>query len=139
MTCIVALDVGTKTIGVARCADGSTLVTPLMTIARRGVRKDTARLVEILAHQNAQAVVVGLPFELSGEEGRSARLARQIGEAVGEATGLIIHYQDEQYSTLEASRLLYEQGLSSRQQRHKIDQAAAAVILKDWLAEQSGD
>ena len=70
---------------------------------------------------------------LEGNEGRSARLARQVGEALGARTGLPIHYQDERYSTVEASRRLSEQCLSARDQRAVIDQAAAAVILQDWL------
>jgi putative Holliday junction resolvase len=81
-------------------------------------------------------VVVGLPLEEDGTAGRAVRLARQVGDALGALTGLPVHYQDERYSTLEASQRLSQQGLSSRQQREIIDQAAAAVILEDWLREQ---
>ena len=135
MGCILALDVGTKTIGVAR-ALGS-MAFPVTTLRRKGVRHDTEQLFQLCRKNNATTVVVGLPLELDGNEGRSARLARQIGDALGERTGLPIAYQDERYSTVEASRLLSEQGLTARQQRSVIDQAAAAVILQDWLERPS--
>ena len=133
MSSILALDVGTKTIGVARAEGRLRIASPLLTLRRCSVKKDSIELERLCRKEEATAVVVGLPLELSGEEGRSARLARQIGVALGERTGLPIHYQDERYSTVEASRLLYERGLASRQQRSGIDQAAAAVILQDWL------
>jgi putative Holliday junction resolvase len=91
------------------------------------------RLAALCTQLGVRAVVVGLPYELDGAEGRSARLARQVGEALGSASGLQIHYQDERYSTVEASRRLREAGHSAKAQRKIIDQAAAAVILEDWL------
>ena len=136
MSCILALDVGTKTIGIARVQAGARLVSPHSTLSRKGVRKDVARLLTICTEQSATEVVVGLPYELDGTEGRSARLARQIGDALAEATGLPVHYQDERYSTVEASRRLQEAGHSARDQRSIIDQAAAAVILEDWLRKE---
>lgn len=136
MSCILALDVGTKTIGIARASLGTSLASPHSTLSRQGVNKDVARLVSLCAAEQAGAVVVGLPYELDGTEGRSARLARQVGEALAAASGLPVHYQDERYSTVEASRRLHEAGHSARDQRSIIDQAAAAVILEDWLKRQ---
>jgi putative Holliday junction resolvase len=82
-------------------------------------------------------VVVGLPFELDGSEGRSARLARQVGDALGTATGLPIFYQDERYSTVVAEERLRAAGYNGYQRKSIIDQAAAAVILGDYF-DQSG-
>jgi putative Holliday junction resolvase len=136
MSCILALDVGTKTIGIARAEEGARLATPHSTLSRKGVRKDVDRLVTICRQLGATAVVVGLPFELDGTEGRSARLARQVGDGLATATDLPVHYQDERYSTVEASRRLQEAGHNTRDQRAIIDQAAAAVILEDWLQQR---
>jgi putative Holliday junction resolvase len=136
MSCILALDVGTKTIGIARASLGASLASPHSTLSRQGVKKDVARLVSLCDAEKAGAVVVGLPYELDGTEGRSARLARQVGDALAAASGLPVHYQDERYSTVEASRRLHEAGHSARAQRQIIDQAAAAVILEDWLKHQ---
>ena len=133
MTCILGLDVGTRRIGVARSSTDGRLASPLLTVERAGVARDAAKLAQVCQEQRARAVVVGMPYDLDGNEGRSARLARQIGDALGEATGLPIHYQDERFTTVEASWRLHQAGQSSRRQRGNIDQAAAAVILQDWL------
>ena len=81
-------------------------------------------------------IIVGLPIELDGTEGRSARLARQVGNEIQSITGLPTEYQDEQYSTLEAERRLRESGKNSREQKQMIDQVAAMVILEDWFTGQ---
>lgn len=134
MASILALDVGTRRIGVARApATGPRLATPLCVVERHGVRKDADRLLQLCRQHEASAIVVGLPYDLEGGEGRSARLARQVGEALAELSRLPVHYQDERYTTVEASARLFEAGVSSRGQREIIDAAAAAVILQDWL------
>ena len=137
MGCIIALDVGTRTIGIARAQSVSGIATPHSTLSRQGVKKDTAKLVKIMADLKAEVVVVGLPYELDDSEGRSARLARQIGTAIEETTGVPVHYQDERYSTVVAEEKLMASGYSGRERKAIIDQAAAAVILDDWLKTQN--
>tara|TARA_B100000575_G_C23135304_1_gene659382 strand:- start:2438 stop:2875 length:438 start_codon:yes stop_codon:yes gene_type:complete len=133
MACILALDVGTKTIGIARATTDGCIPTPHSTLRRKGVRHDVARLMHLVEDLKVAIVVVGLPYELDGTEGRSARLARQIGEALGEASGVPIHYQDERYSTVVAEERLRMAGRNARRRKETIDQAAAAVILGDYL------
>lgn len=136
MGCIIALDVGTRTIGIARAQATHGIATPHCTLSRQGVKKDTAKIVHIIEELRAETVVVGLPYELDDTEGRSARLARQIGTAVEEAIGIDVQYQDERYSTVVAEERLMERGYNAQQRKGIIDQAAAAVILSDWLETQ---
>ena len=133
MKCIIALDVGTKTIGVAKVTLPGGLPTPHSTLSRKGVKTDVQRLTHLIRELKVHQLVVGLPYELDGTEGRSARLARQVGDALAEATGLVAHYQDERYSTVVAEERLRAAGYNSVTQKAKIDQAAAAVILGDFL------
>ena len=84
-------------------------------------------------------VVVGLPLQLDGTEGRSAKLARQIGSAIATDISYEVSYCDERFSTVEASRRLRESGKSSRDQKSIIDQAAAMVIVEDWIRSQSNE
>lgn len=135
---VIGLDVGTRTIGVAVSDITRRHRFPVKTLERRSVAKDCAALAQIVAERKVTALVVGLPRGLDGQEGRSARLARQIGEALAAATGLPLHYQDEQYTTVEAGDRLKDAGMDSRSQRAVIDQAAAMVILEDWLAQHGG-
>ncbi|MBM73893.1 MAG: Holliday junction resolvase RuvX [Proteobacteria bacterium] len=129
---ILGLDVGTKTIGVATGQQELQFTTPLKVLSRKSVRADSVILVELCKELNISEVVVGLPLMLDGTEGRSARLARQIGEALV-SHGLIVHYQDERFSTVEAHRRLLKTGRSARKRKKQIDAAAAAVILEAWF------
>ncbi len=139
----LALDVGTKGIGIAKSDPTGLLASPLRTLARQGVAKDVEAIAAIAAELGVEAVVVGMPFELDGSEARSARLARQIGEAVRARTGLPVHYVDERYSSVDAHRQLIEAGLSRARRKQVVDQQAAVVVLQAFLdhpelAEPSG-
>lgn len=130
---LLALDVGTKTIGVAACDPSRRLARPVTTLARKGVRQDVAALERLARQEGATGLVVGLPLDLAGAETRSAHLARQVGDALAAATGLPLHWQDERFSSVEAERRLLAQGLSREERKRRIDAAAAAVILQDFL------
>jgi len=126
----LALDVGTKTIGVAIAERG--IVLPVCTLARRSVVKDAAQVRELCAMRHVTEVVVGLPYELDGTETRSARLARQVGDAVA-SSGMPVHYQDERFTTVEAIERLGAAGVYGSQRKAAVDQVAAVVILEEWL------
>lgn len=134
---ILALDVGTKTIGVAATDPLGLFAHRVCTVSRKGVTRDVEALTRIIAERGAGVVVVGMPYELNGTEARSARLARQVGEAVREATGLPVHYADERYTSVEASRRMIAAGLSRTRRDAVIDQEAAVLILESWLALQA--
>lgn len=129
----IGLDVGTKTIGVALSDEDGRLASPLRTLARKGVKTDVDALAEIVSRQQVGSIVVGLPLELEGGERRSARLARQVGDALAERTGLPARYVDERFSSVEAERRLLEAGASRARRKEVIDQAAACIVLQAWL------
>lgn len=129
---VLGLDVGTKTIGLATGLTERRITQPLMTLERKSVRKDTDALVEICKKQQITYLVVGLPLELSGKEGRSARLARQVGDMLSEKTGLQLSYHDERFTTVEAETRLLQIGKNGKQRKEMIDQVAAMVIIEDW-------
>ncbi len=129
----VGLDVGTKTIGVAMSDPLRMLASPVITIARKGVRRDVEVLQELLAEHQIDVVVVGLPLELDGSEERSARLARQIGDATHAATGWELVFVDERFTSVDAERQLIAAGASRSRRKKIIDQQAAVIILQSWL------
>ena len=129
----MGLDVGTKTIGVAISDGIGLLAHPVTTISRRGVKKDVARLLPLVDERKIGHLVVGMPYELDGTEERSARLARQIGEAMSEATGLDVTYIDERFSSVEAERQLIAANMKRKRRKQVIDQQAAVVILQAYL------
>jgi len=92
-----------------------------------------AALTDIVAAEDIDEVVVGLPVSLSGDEGPSARAARRFGDEVARITGLSVSYQNEQFSSVVAERALLEGGLSREDRRDMRDKVAAAVLLQDYL------
>ena len=133
MGCVIGLDVGTKTIGVA-LSDGLRMIAhPDRTLARKSVAADVAVLAELVRNKQVDHLVVGLPYELDGRETRSARLARQVGDALSVATGLPVTYIDERYTSVEAERGLIVVDMSRARRKQVIDQAAAVLILQSFL------
>jgi putative Holliday junction resolvase len=82
---------------------------------------------------DVERIVVGLPTGLSGVEGPSANAARIFGDAVAEATGLPVEYQDERFTTVTAEAALLEGGVRRAKRRDVRDKVAAAVILQTYL------
>ena len=133
---VLSLDVGTKGIGVAKGYSQEQMVFPVCTLSRQSVKKDAQKIAEMCVKEGIDHVVVGLPLLADGSEGRSARLARQVGDALHELTKLPVDYEDERDSSIEASSRLQDAGRNTKRQRDVIDQAAAIVILERWFRNQ---
>lgn len=129
----MGLDVGTLTIGVAVSDEMGFAAHRVCTVARKGVRHDCEVLAKLIAERDVDRIVVGMPYELDGTEERSARLARQVGQALAERTGVKVSYVDERFTSVDAERRLIAQGMSRARRKELIDQEAAAIILQGWL------
>lgn len=133
MARVLGLDVGTKTIGVAISDPTRMLASPVRTLGRRSVAADSADIAALAEALGADEFVVGLPYELDGSEARSARLARQVGEAIADRTGRPVRYVDERFTSVDAERQLIQAGVSRARRKKVIDQAAAVIILQSFL------
>lgn len=135
----VALDLGTRRIGVAVSDAGGTMATPYSVITRSGdARADRARVAEIVSEVEAGLVVVGLPLSMDGSDGPAARAARKEAEALRDLLDVPVELQDERLTSVTANRSLTEAGVTGRRRRKAreagaVDQAAAAVLLQSWL------
>jgi len=129
----LALDVGTRTIGVAVTDPARTHVFPVSTVLRRSVRKDAEVIVELCRSRGVTQLVVGLSKDDEGAENRSAHLARQVADAVVARFALPVAWVDEGYTTVEAHTRLAAAGVRAGQRRPMVDQLAASVILELWL------
>jgi putative Holliday junction resolvase len=129
----LGLDVGRARIGLALADDVLRTARAHATVTRRGDAADLAAIREVAEEFEVTRAVVGLPFNMDGTEGDSARLARGFAAKLGEALRVPVEFHDERLSTFEASSRLRDQGLSARDQRGVIDAEAAAVILQGWL------
>lgn len=131
---VVALDVGSHTIGVAVSDEGRYLASPVRVIRRQaeGYRKDLAAVTALLSELGAVAVVVGLPLSIDGSVGPSAVRSMEFAERLRQASGLPVELEDERFSTVQADEFLLE-GRSKRKRSDIIDAAAAAVFLQAYL------
>jgi len=130
----IALDVGTKTVGVAVSDPLAMFAQPVETIARTGRRADVARIVEICAEYSPGTVVVGLPMGTDGVEMSSAVEARRMAQAVaGVLDGVHVVLIDERFTTAQAERVLIAGNMRRKKRKQVIDQVAAVLILQQWL------
>ena len=130
----VGIDLGEKRIGVAISDSGGSLATPYEVVARTGSRdEDHRRIKAIVEEVEAEILVVGLPLSLDGTEGKAAQGARQESEAIGQTISIPIELHDERFTTVEAERILKEQGLDAAERRKVVDKVAAAILLQAWM------
>jgi len=133
----LGLDVGDKRIGVAVSDPMGWTAQPLTVVHRSGITKDVAALREATEGIEVDRVVAGLPLEMSGNEGMQAARVRRFCQALAEATGLEVVYQDERLTTVQSERLLESAGVRREQRRGVLDKMAAALILQSWLDGQA--
>src|ERR1700747_88988 len=91
---ILGLDLGTKTIGLALSDAGRMIASPLLTLSRRKFTHDMAELEALIAKHNVGALVVGLPVEMSGDEGPRAQAARSFAGEVLKRRDIPIAFWD---------------------------------------------
>ncbi len=131
----LGVDLGSRRIGLASSDPSGVLASPWRTLVRSGdAAADRAAIVAAATEIGATVIVVGLPRSLSGADGPAARAARAEAAAIGAAADpvpVVLH--DERFTTHSAARDLRAAGVRARDQRERIDAAAAAVLLQAWL------
>ena len=131
---VLGVDVGTVRVGLALSDPTGTLASPLETLRRAKDGSDLDRLVALVEEHEVTEVVVGEPRHLSGASGASARDAGNYAQELADRIADVpVQMIDERLSTVTAANHLREGGIDSRRQRPVIDQAAAVVILQQFL------
>jgi len=136
MTRIVGLDYGQKRIGVALSDPTRTIASPHATLHRRvGKRPPWPELKQIVEENEVTEAVIGLPLDLEGMEGDWAAEVREFGAEVERRLGLPVHWIDERLTSVLAEQAVRGSGLrrSQREQKERVDSAAAALILSYHL------
>ena len=130
---ILGLDLGSKTIGVAISDDLFLTAQVLTSISRTTLEKDLAVIVSLVDEYGVVEIVVGLPINMDGSTGESARKAESFIEKLRETISIKIIPWDERLSTVAAERILLEGDLSRKKRRKVIDRLSAAIILQGYL------
>ena len=137
---LMALDVGTKTIGIATSDALRMLATPLMTLKRGKLAVDLAALAELTKKHEVKALAIGLPLNMDGTEGPRCQSVRQFATNITNhgppaLSNLPVVFQDERLSTAAVTRgMIDDYDMSRAKRAERVDAAAAAWILESALA-----
>lgn len=135
----LGLDLGTKRIGVAVSDRSGTVATPLTVVTRgRTQRIDHVEIARIVTAEEVEAVVVGLPVNMDGSEGRAATSARDEARRLATVVNVPVVLHDERLTTVSADRALIEARMRAQARRRVVDKVAAAVMLQSWLDARRG-
>ena len=130
---LLGLDVGTKTVGLALSDVTRSIATPYDTIRRTKFTADAKLISEAIAENEVGALVIGLPINLDGSEGRRAQSTRAFARNLANHVDLPMVLWDERLSTAAVERHLIEADASRKRRAEVIDRMAAAYILQGAL------
>lgn len=137
---LMALDLGSKTIGIATSDVTRMLATPLITLKRTKLATDLAALANLTGKHEIRALVVGLPLNMDGTEGPRCQSVRQFvtniqNHAAPALAALPLVFQDERLSTAAVTRgMIDDYDMTRAKRAERIDAAAAAWILESVIA-----
>lgn len=130
---VLALDVGSRTIGLAVTDPLGYTAQGLLTIRRKNKRTDLAALTKVIDQYGVVELVVGLPLRMSGAEGRQSGKMREFVAVLERNFELPIHLWDERLTSVEANRVLRETDMSIKKRAAVVDQLSAVLILQNWM------
>jgi putative Holliday junction resolvase len=133
VTRILAIDYGTRRIGLAVTDELGVTAQGLPTLHRTNKRNDFDHLRRTIKHYTVGEIVVGFPLRMSGETGTQSGKVEEFAEALRARFRLPVYLFDERLTSVEANRVLDETEMSGRRRKEVVDQLAAVLILQAFL------
>ena len=130
---LVGLDLGTKTLGVAVSDRLKIIASPLITIQRKGTKKDILKLQEILKEYEIGGFILGLPLSLDNSENKQTQLVRNFNSEINNFFKLPSILWDERFSSDVIFKELRKANISKTKIKNKLDQQSASYILQGYL------
>ncbi len=130
---ILGIDVGRKRIGLALSDPCFMIASPFKVIDRKTFGEVSGQLLKIIEAEDVEGLVVGLPLEMRGDEGRSSQSVRHFVYNFLKLKDLPIVFWDERYSTVAVTRTLLEADMSRERRSQVVDKMAASFILQGFL------
>lgn len=136
----MALDPGTKRIGIALSDELRWTAQPLETYERRSVEADVAYIQRLVQLHDVREVITGLPLRLHGAAGPEAERVKEFIERLEQALNVPVIAWDERLTTKAAEQMLIEANVSRKKRKGAVDRVAAALLLQSYLqALSAGD
>ncbi len=133
MSRILALDHGTKRIGVAITDELKMIAQPLEFIPAEPLDAAFQRLQAILAEKPSELILVGMPRNMDGTYGPAAEKVRAFIEQLKQVTTVPVRTWDERLTSTQANRVMVQGNVRRDQRKEKVDAVAAAILLQSYL------
>jgi putative Holliday junction resolvase len=130
---ILALDHGTRRIGVAISDELKMIAQPLEFIAAEPFIEVVARLKQIIQEKQVELIVVGMPRNMDGSYGPAAARVQEFVSELKKMVPLRIKKWDERLTTAQANRVLIGANVRRQERKQKVDKMAAAILLQSYL------
>ncbi|MGZ4964980.1 MAG: Holliday junction resolvase RuvX [Limisphaerales bacterium] len=130
---VLALDHGTKRVGLAISDETGTIAQPLTFLPAEPIAGFLEGLKKVVAEKNVDSILIGIPRNMDGSYGPAAEKARKFVEQIKAVVSIPIRTWDERLTTVAANRALIEGGMRRDQRKVKVDQTAAAIMLQSFL------
>ncbi len=130
---IISVDLGKARTGLAISDKTGFLASPLDMIEEKSPAKILEKVAKVVTDNKAELIVVGLPKNMDGTEGDSARTAREFASKLTELTQIKTVMQDERGTTITAHSYLSQRDVRGKKRKAQVDTVAAAIILQDYL------
>jgi putative Holliday junction resolvase len=130
---ILALDLGKRRIGLAISDELGITAQGLPTLERRNKRVDLAVLAALARERGVTEILMGNPLHMSGTAGRQSQWAQEFAHALEKYTGIPVRLWDERLTTVEASRVLRQSGISIEKRAAAVDRLSAVILLQSYL------
>ncbi|MBS0185272.1 MAG: Holliday junction resolvase RuvX [Proteobacteria bacterium] len=130
---LLGIDVGQKRIGLALSDPSFMIATPFKILERKTFGEVSQKILKIIEMEEVAALVVGIPLEMNGEEGRASQSVRHFVYNFLKLKDLPVVFWDERFSTIAVTRTLLDADLSREKRSFVVDKMAASFILQGFL------
>ncbi len=133
---VLGIDLGERRVGVAVSDPTGSIAQPLPTLRRRARKRMPLSTLQGLAKEyEVEGIVMGLPLAPSGHDTDWTRTVRETASKLEERSGVPVHLVDERFTSRAAERAIRNLGLpkKKREEKGRVDAAAAVLILQSWL------
>ncbi len=130
---ILALDYGTRRVGLAISDELQLIAQPLEFVAAEPVAKLWERLRQVIREQGVELILVGMPRNMDGTYGAAAQKVQHFVSELEASIGLPVRTWDERLTSAQANRVLIQGNIRRAKRKEKVDQTAAAILLQSYL------
>ena len=133
MSRVLAVDYGTRRVGLALSDPSRTLAGGLPTLDRKTAGPLPDAVARLAREHGAAEVIVGLPLNMDGSRGPRALEVERFADELRRRVPVPVRLWDERLSTVRAQRVLRESGVREREGRARVDRLSAVLILQNYL------